>query len=135
MREKFSNWSANHSASETVTLAFWNIMLVVFIGSAGWMAKGIIQNNVGPDCADTFRVTDPRLNAILFLEDLEEQGLFNPESDAIQDFAWVYDGGQLRFMIALNSGMYTATACYSDGKALFQDLQLQEPESQIQQAK
>ena len=135
MREKFSNWSANHSASETVTLAFWNIMLVVFIGSAGWMAKGIIQNNVGPDCADTFRVTDPRLNAILFLEDLEEQGLFNPESDAIQDFAWVYDGGQLRFMIALNSGMYTATACYSDGKALFQDLQLQEPESPIQQAK
>ncbi len=135
MREKFSNWSANHSASETATLAFWNIMLVAFIGGAGWMAKGIIQNNVGPDCAETFRVTDPRLNAILFLEDLEEQGLFNPESDAIQDFAWVYDGGQLRFMIALNSGMYTATACYSEGKALFQDLQLQEPESQIQQAK
>jgi len=135
MREKFSNWSANHSASETATLAFWNIMLVVFIGGAGWMAKGIIQNNMGPDCAETFRVTDPRLNAILFLKDLEEQGLFNPESDAIQDFAWVYDGGQLRFMIALNSGMYTATACYTDGKALFQDLQLQEPESQIQQAK
>jgi len=135
MREKFSNWSANHSASETATLAFWNIMLVVFIGGAGWMAKGIIQNNMGPDCAETFRVTDPRLNAILFLKDLEEQGLFNPESDAIQDFAWVYDGGQLRFMIALNSGMYTATACYADGKALFQDLQLQEPESQIQQAK
>ena len=78
MREKFSNWSANHSASETATLAFWNIMLVVFIGGAGWMAKGIIQNNMGPDCAETFRVTDPRLNAILFLKDLEEQGLFNP---------------------------------------------------------
>ncbi len=135
MIEKFQNWSANHSASETATLAFWNIVLVAFIGGAGWMAKGIIQNNMGPDCAETFRVTDPRLNAILFLEDLEEQGLFNPESDAIQDFAWVYDGGQLRFMIALNSGMYTATACYADGKALFQDLQLQEPESQIPQAK
>ncbi len=135
MREKFQNWSASHSASETATLAFWNIVLVVFIGGAGWMAKGIIQNNMGPDCAESFRVTDPRLNAILFLEDLEEQGLFNPESDAIQDFAWVYDGGQLRFMIALNSGMYTATACYADGKALFQDLQLQEPDSQITQAK
>jgi hypothetical protein len=135
MREKLQNWSASHSASETATLAFWNIVLVVFIGGAGWMAKGVIQNNMGPDCAETFRVTDPRLNAILFLEDLEEQGLFNPESDAIQDFAWVYDGGQLRFMIALNSGMYTATACYTDGKALFQDLQLQEPESQIPQAK
>ena len=135
MREKFQNWSASHSASETATLAFWNIVLVVFIGGAGWMAKGIIQNNMGPDCAETYRVTDPRLNAILFLEDLEEQGLFNPESDAIQDFAWVYDGGQLRFMIALNSGMYTATACYADGKALFQDLQLQEPDSQITQAK
>ena len=135
MMEKFTNWSANHSASETATLAFWNIVLVAFIGGAGWMAKGVIQNNVGPDCAETFRVTDPRLNAVLFLQDLEEQGLFNPESDAIQDFAWVYDGGQLRFMIALNSGKYTATACYADGKALFQDLQLQEPESQIPQAK
>ena len=134
MREKFQNWSANHSASETATLAFWNIVLVVFIGGAGWMAKGIIQNNMGPDCAETFRVTDPRLNAILFLNDLEEQGLFNPESDAIQDFAWVYDSGQLRFMIALNSGMYTATACYADGKAIFQDLQLQEPETQVSQA-
>ena len=134
MREKFQNWSANHSASETATLAFWNIVLVVFIGGAGWMAKGIIQNNMGPDCAETFRVTDPRLNAILFLNDLEEQGLFHPESDAIQDFAWVYDSGQLRFMIALNSGMYTATACYADGKAIFQDLQLQEPETQVSQA-
>ena len=135
MKEKFLNWSANHSVSETATLAFWNIVLVAFIGGAGWMAKGILQNNMGPDCAETFRVTDPRLNAVLFLQDLEEQGLFNPESDAIQDFAWVYDGGQLRFMIALNSGMYTATACYADGKALFQDLQLQDPETQITQAK
>ena len=135
MREKFQNWSANHSVSETATLAFWNILLVAFIGGAGWMAKGIIQNNAGPDCAETYRVTDPRLNAILLLQDLEEEGLFNPESDAIQDFAWVIEGGQLRFMIALNSGMYTATACYADGKALFQDLQLQEPDSQITQAK
>ena len=135
MIEKFQNWSANRSTSETATLAFWNIVLVVFIGGAGWMGKGIIQSNMGPDCAETFRVTDPRLNAILFLEDLEQQGLFNPELDAIQDFAWVYDGGQLRFMIALNSGNYTAIACYADGKALFQDLQLQEPESQILQAK
>jgi len=134
MIEKFNYWSAKRSASETATLAFWNIVLVAFIGGAGWMAKGIIQNNMSPDCAETFRVTDPRLNAVLFLQDLEEQGLFNPESDAIQDFAWVYDGGQLRFMIALNSGMYTATACYADGKALFQDLQLQDPESQITQA-
>jgi hypothetical protein len=37
-------------------------------------------------------------------------------------------------MIATNTGMYTATACYADGKALFQDLQLQEPEAQIAQA-
>jgi len=112
---------------------FWNLALVAFIGGAAWMAKGIIQNSMGPDCADTFRVTDPRLNAVLFLQDLEEQGLFNPEADAIEDFAWVYEGGQLRFMIATNTGMYTATACYADGKALFQDLQLQDPEAQIAQ--
>ena len=133
MNEKIQNWWANHSAGETATLVFWNLALVVFIGGAAWMAKGIIQNYSGPDCADTFRVTDPRLNAVLFLQDLEEQGLFNPESDAIEDFAWVYDGGQLRFMIATNNGMYTATACYADGKAVFQDLQLQDPQAQIAQ--
>jgi hypothetical protein len=134
MNEKIQNWWESHSVGETATLVFWNLALVAFIGGAAWMAKGIIQNNIGPDCADTFRVTDPRLNAVLFLQDLEEQGLFNPEADAIEDFAWVYDGGQLRFMIATNTGMYTATACYTDGKALFQDLQLQEPEAQIAQA-
>ncbi|MEE9216035.1 MAG: hypothetical protein V3U32_01240 [Anaerolineales bacterium] len=135
MKEKIQNWSADHSVSETATLVFWNLALVAFIGGAAWMAKGIIENNTGPDCAETFRVTDPRLNAILFLQDLEEQGLFNPEQDAIQDFAWVYDGGQLRFMVALNTGMYTATACYADGKALFQDLQMQEPEAQVAQVR
>ncbi len=129
MREKFTNWSASHSASETATLAFWNIVLVVFLGGAGWMAKGIIQNNMVPDCAETFRITDPRLNAILFLSDLQEQGLFNPNTDAIEDFAWVYDGGQLPFMISLDTGMYTATACYSEGKALFQDVRLEDLEA------
>lgn len=135
MKEKIQNWSADHSVSETATLVFWNLALVAFIGGAAWMAKGIIENKTGPDCAETFRVTDPRLNAILFLQDLEEQGLFNPEQDAIQDFAWVYDGGQLRFMVALNTGMYTATTCYADGKALFQDLQMQEPEAQVAQVR
>jgi hypothetical protein len=134
MREIIQNWWANHSVGETATLAFWNLALVAFIGGAAWMAKGIINNYMGPDCAETFRVTDPRLNAVLFLQDLEEQGLFNPEADAIQDFAWVYEGGQLRFMVALDTGMYTATACYTDGKALFQDLQLQESEAQVVQA-
>jgi hypothetical protein len=134
MGEKIRNWWENHSAGETATLVFWNLALVAFIGGAAWMVKGIVQNNLGPDCADTFRVTDPRLNAVLFLQDLEEQGLFNPEADAIEDFAWVYDGGQLRFMIATSTGMYTASACYADGKALFQDLQLQEPEAQLAQA-
>lgn len=129
MSEKIQNWLENHSTSETATLVFWNLALVAFIGGAAWMAKGIIQNNIGPDCAEAYRVTDPRLNAILFLADLEEQGLFNPDSDAIQDFAWVYAGGQLRFMISLDTGMYTATACYSDGKALFQDVQLEDMEA------
>ncbi|MFQ5943497.1 MAG: hypothetical protein ACE5JF_08090 [Anaerolineales bacterium] len=129
MRERFQIWWENHSASETATLVFWNLALVAFIGGAAWMAKGIIQNNLGPDCAETFRITDPRLNAVLFLQDLEQQGLFNPEKDAIQDFAWVYEAGQLRFMVALDTGMYTATACYADGKAMFQDLQVQDLEA------
>lgn len=126
MREKIQSWSENHSVGEIATLAFWNLTIVAFIGGAAWMAKVVIENNLSPDCAETYRVTDPRLNALLFLQDLEEQGLFNPERDAIQDFAWVYEGGQLRFMVALNTGMYTATACYADGKALFQDLQVQD---------
>ncbi len=99
------------------------------------MAKGIIAGNADPKCAETYRVTDPRLNAVLFLQDLEEQGLFDPERDAIQDFAWILEGGQLRFMIALDSGRYTATACYADGKALFHDLQIQDleaPGAQVQ---
>jgi len=134
MRERVQSWWEGHSVGQTASLVFWNLALVAFIGGAAWMAKGIIQNNLGPDCAETFRVTDPRLNAVLFLQDLQEQGLFNPEVDAIQDFAWVYEGGQLRFMVALDTGLYTATACYADGKALFQDLQVQEPEDQIAQA-
>ncbi len=128
MRTDFKSWLENRSFRETATIAFWNLALVAFIGGAAWMAKGIIENNLGPDCAETFRITDPRLNAVLFLQDLEEQGLFNPENDAIQDFAWVYDGGQLRFMVALNTGMYSATACYADGKAVFRDLQVKTPE-------
>lgn len=129
MIERFQSWSENHSAGETASLVFWNLALVVFIGGAAWMAKGIIQNSQNPDCAETFRITDPRLNAILFLSDLQEQGLFNPDTDAIQDFAWVYDGGQLRFMISLDTGMYTAIACYSEGKALFQDVRLEDMEA------
>ncbi|MFQ5921511.1 MAG: hypothetical protein ACE5M4_01570 [Anaerolineales bacterium] len=128
MSERIQNWWENHSVSETATLAFWNLALVAFIGGAAWMAKGIIENNLGPDCAETYRVTDPRLNAVLFLQDLEEQGFFSPERDEIKDFAWVYESGQLRFMVALTTRMYTATACYADGKALFQDLQIQDLE-------
>ncbi len=129
MREKIQNWLENHSVTETATLVFWNLAIVAFLGGVAWMAKVVIENNLGPNCAETYRVTDPRLNAVLFLQDLEEHGLFDPERDAIQDFAWVYEAGQLRFMVALNTGMYTATACYADGKALFQDLQIQDVEA------
>lgn len=129
MRARIRDWWEKGSVRETATLAFWNLALIAFIGGAAWMARGIIANNAGPDCAETYRVTDPRLNAVLFLQDLEDQGLFDPERDAIQDFAWVYESGQLRFMVALDSGRYTATACYADGKALFHDVQIQDPEA------
>ena len=129
MRESIRGLWENKSVTETATLAFWNLALIAFIAGAAWMAKGVITNALGPDCAETYRVTDPRLNAVLFLQDLEEQGLFNPERDALQDFAWVYEAGQLRFMVTLSTGMYTATACYSEGKAIFQDLEVELPES------
>ncbi len=129
MRVRIWNWWENHSVGETATLAFWNLALVAFIGGAAWTAKVVMENNQGPDCAETYRVTDPRLNAVLFLQDLEDLGLFDPDRDAIEDFAWVYESGQLRFMVALNSGRYTATACYADGKALFHDLQFQNPQA------
>ncbi len=129
MRVRIWNWWENHSVGETATLAFWNLALVAFIGGAAWTAKVVMENNQSPDCAETYRVTDPRLNAVLFLQDLEDLGLFDPDRDAIEDFAWVYESGQLRFMVALNSGRYTATACYADGKALFHDLQFQNPQA------
>lgn len=125
MNADLQNRWQNLHLGETATLAFWNLALIGFLTGAVFLTKGIIDNNSGPSCADTYRVTDPRLNAVLFLQDLEEQGLFDPENDAIEDFAWVYEGGQLRFMVALDTGIYTAIACYTDGQALFQDLEVQ----------
>ena len=134
MRDKVQGWWENNSVGATATLVFWNLAVVAFIGGAAWMGKIVLENIQGPDCAETYRVTDPRLNAVLFLQDLQEQGLFNPERDAIQDFAWLYQGGQLRFMVTLNTGMYTATPCYAEGEALFQDLQIQDQEAASAQA-
>ena len=128
MRASIRNLWENKSVTETATLAFWNLALIAFIGGAAWMARGVIANAIGPDCADTYRVTDPRLSAVLFLQNLQDQGHFDPEQDMVQDFAWVLESGQLRFMMTLNTGMYTATACYAEGKAMFQDLEVLTPD-------
>ena len=89
------------------------------------MAKGIIEQEQGAQCAEMYRVTDPRVNAVLFLQDLKQEGLFDPERDSIQDFAWVYDRGELRFMVALDTGVYSAVACYQEDGTSFEDLQIQ----------
>lgn len=122
MGERLQNGWLRFLAGDTATIAFWNLAFVAFIGSAGWMAKGVIERQLEPQCAETYRVSDPRLNAVLFLRDLEEEGHFDPELDKLEDFAWVYDGGQLRFMVTFEKGVYSAVACYADGIAEFRDL-------------
>ena len=125
MKTRVQNWWEKFPLGEAATLAFWNFALIAFLGGAAWMAKGIIEKETTPTCAEYYRVTDPRLNAVLFLENLEKEGLFDPETDEIKDFAWVSDGGKLRFMVALDTGIYSATACYTEKEAIFQDLKVE----------
>ncbi len=124
MKNRMRNWWENFPLGEAATLAFWNFVLVGFIGGAAWMAKGIIEKETAPECAAYYRVTDPRVNAVLFLQRLQEEGLFNPDTDTIKDFAWVSEGGELRFMIALDTGVYSAVPCYTEDQAIFQDLRV-----------
>jgi hypothetical protein len=124
MSARIRDWWREFPLGEAATLAFWNLALVAFLGGAIWIGKGFLENTPTRECAEIYRVTDPQLNAILFLDDLESEGLFDPEQDVIQDFAWVYEGGELRFMVALNSGVYSGVACYTEGEASFTDLQL-----------
>jgi hypothetical protein len=124
MSARVREWWKDFPLGEAATLAFWNLALVAFLGGAFWLATGVIEGNPASDCAEMYRVTDPQINAILFLEDLEHQGLFDPEQDVIQDFAWVYEAGELRFMVALDSGVYSGVACYTEGEANFTDVQL-----------
>jgi len=122
MKSRVRNWWEKFPLGEAATLAFWNFALVAFIGGAAWMAKGIIEKETAPECAAYYRVSDPRVNAVLFLQRLEEEGLFNPDTDTIKDFAWVSAGGELRFMLALDTGVYSAVPCYTEDQAIFQDL-------------
>jgi len=125
MKTRVRNWWENFPLGEAATLAFWNFALVAFIGGAAFLAKGIIEKEQAPECAASYRVSDPRVNAVLFLERLQEEGLFNPDTDTIEDFAWVSEGGELRFMVALDSGVYSAVPCYTVDQAIFQDLRVE----------
>jgi len=125
MKTKMRNWWENFPLGEAATLAFWNFAIVAFIGGAALMAKGIIDKETAPQCAPYYRVTDPRVNAVLFLQRLQEEGLFNPDTDTIKDFAWVSEGGELRFMVALDTGIYSAVPCYTEDQAIFQDLRVE----------
>jgi hypothetical protein len=125
MRSRLRSWWENFPLGEAATLAFWNFALIAFVGGAAWLAKGIIEKEKGPECAEYYRVTDPRINAVLFLERLQEEGLFDPKTDNIKDFAWVSEGGKLRFMVALDTGVYSAIACYTEDQAIFQDLRVE----------
>lgn len=125
MKARISNWWRSFPLGEAASLAFWNLTIVAFIGGAIWMARGVLTGQNQSQCAEMYRVTDPTTNAVLFLKDLEQQGLYDPKQDAVQDFAWVYDGGELRIMIALNSGVYSAMPCYRQEGATFLDLKVQ----------
>ena len=125
MKARMRKWWKSIPLGEAATLAFWNFALIAFLGGAAWMAKGIIEKEKGPECADSYRVTDPRINAVLFLQSLEEEGLFDPETDNLKDFAWVSEGGELRFMVALDSGVYSAVACYTEKEAIFKDVKVE----------
>ena len=125
MRARFRNWWENFPLGEAASLAFWNFALVAFLGGAAWMTKGIIEKTNGRECATTYRVSDPRVNAVMFLQQLQDEGLFNPETDTVKDFAWVSAGGELRFMVALDTGIYSAVACYTKDQAIFQDLRVE----------
>ena len=125
MRAKLRNWWENFPLGEAVSLAFWNFAVVVFIAGAALMAKGIIDKESRLECAENYRVTDPRINAVLFLQKLQEEGMFDPETDTVKDFAWVSEGGELRFMVALDTGIYSAIACYMGDQAIFRDLRVE----------
>lgn len=122
MKVGLRTWWENFPLGEAATLAFWNFALVAFLGGGAWMAKGIIEKQKGPECAEYYRVTDPRINAVLFLQLLEEEGMFDPDTDTIRDFAWVAERGELRFMVVLDTGIYSAVACYAEDQTIFKDL-------------
>lgn len=124
MIARINNWWKEFPLGEAASLAFWNLALIAFLGGAIWLAGGLVKDASVDRCAEMYRVTDPQVNAILFLQNLEERGLFDPEHDVIQDFAWVYVGRELRFMVALDSGVYSGIACYREGKATFLDVEL-----------
>ncbi len=125
MKARLIDWWTNFPLGEAASLAFWNLTIVAFIAGAVWMAKGLLDGRPQAQCAEMYRVTDPGTNAVLFLNDLEQQGFFDPSTDTIQDYAWVYDAGELRIMIALDSGVYSAVACYAQDGATFLDLKVQ----------
>lgn len=124
MVARIRNWWKEFPLGEAVSIAFWNFALIAFLGGAFWLASGLLKDASVASCAEMYRVTDPQVNAILFLQDLENRGLFDPDHDVIQDFAWVYAGNELRFMVALDSGVYSGVACYREGEATFMDVEL-----------
>ena len=104
-------------------LLFWNLLFIAFIAGAIWMGFGIIHGANSQACIEDFRVTDPQINALLFLRELQTQGLFDPTINNVEDFAWIYNGGELRIMVALDTGTYSGVACYTENSTSFQDIQ------------
>lgn len=125
MKARLKNWWTNFPFGEAAGLAFWNLTILAFLGGAVWMTRAAIDQRGASQCAEMYRVTDPGANTMLFLKDLEQQGLFDPDQDHVQDFAWVYDGGELRLMVALDTGVFSAVACYDQNGATFLDLKAQ----------
>ena len=123
MKTNIRKWWAGQPVIEMLPLLFWNLLFIAFIAGAVWMASGIIQGRNSQACIEDFRVTDPQINALLFLRELETQGLFDPAINSVEDFAWIYNGGELRIMVALDTAIYSGVACYTESATSFQDIQ------------
>ncbi len=123
MKTRLSNLLDRLSFGETAHLIFWNLIIVAFLAGTGYMASSLIRKTHTSGCIEDFRVTDPQINALLLLRELKEQGLFDPTTNSVEDFAWIYHGGELRIMVALDSGIYSALACYTEDSTSFLDIQ------------
>jgi hypothetical protein len=71
-----------------------------------------------PECSTTYAVVDPNLVLLVFLVDLDEQGVLS-EVDKYQvvqgnaGSSWLYNEGELTFHAMLNNRQFSAEVCFT----------------------